>query len=189
MGVKGKQAAGDFSLFLVLQKVAGAKGFRGVHRIRAMVDVLDQPMLVDHEGGSIGKQAGEIEDAVSLCGCLIGVAEDGEGCADFPGELPVAFRPVDADPQDLCTGLLKLGDISLIRLEFFRSTRRARPYVKGQDDGLLTAEVTEPYCFPILVLKREVRRAVSNLQLGLRIKREQHASYPHCNDHGKLFAH
>ena len=122
-----KEAAGHFSLFLVLQKAAGAIGFLGVHRIRAMVDVLDHPILVDHEGGSVGKQAGEIEDTVSLCRCFLGVAEDGEGCANRPCELPVAFRPVDADPQDLCTGLLKLGDISLIRLEFFRSTRRARP--------------------------------------------------------------
>ena len=122
-----KEAAGHFSLFLVLQKAAGAIGFLGVHRIRAMVDVLDHPILVDHEGGSVGKQAGEIEDTVSFCRRLLGVAEDGEGCANRPCELPVAFRPVDADPQDLCTGLLKLGDISLIRLEFFRSTRRARP--------------------------------------------------------------
>ena len=127
MGAKGKQAAGHFSLFLVLQKAAGAKGFRGVRRIRAVVDVLDHPILVDHECGSVGKQAGEIEDTVSLCRCLLGVAEDGEGCANRSREHPVAFRPVDADPQDLCTGLLKLGDISLIRLEFFRSTRRARP--------------------------------------------------------------
>jgi len=47
MGAKGKEAAGHFSLFLVLQNVAGAKGFPGVHRIRAMVDVLDHPILVD----------------------------------------------------------------------------------------------------------------------------------------------
>ena len=154
-----------------------------------MVDVLDQPMLVDHKGGSVGKQAGEVEDTVSLCRCLLGVAEDGEGCANLPRELPVAFWPVDADPQDLRTGLLKPGDISLIRLEFFRSTRRARPYVEGQYYGLLTAEVTEPYCFPILVRQREVRRPVTNLQLGLRIKREQHDSYPHCNDPEKRFAH
>jgi len=173
----------------MLQKAASAKGLPGIHRIRAVVDVLNHPILIDHEGSSVGKQAGEIEDAVTLGGCLIGVAENGEGCANLARELPVAFRPVDADSQDLRTGLLKSGDISLIRLEFFRSTRRARPYVKGQEYGLLTAEVTEPYCFPILVLQREVRRPVSNLQLGLRIKREQHASTPHCNDHEKLFAH
>jgi len=187
-GANRKIATGHFSLFLVLQKVAGAKGFRGVHRIRAMVDVLDHPILVDHEGDSVGKQTGEIEDTVSLRSCLLGVAEDWEGCANLGGEYPVRLGLVDTYSEHLRLGGRELGDISLIRRELFRSTRRARPYVKGQDYGLLSAEIAQPYGLAILVLQREVRRPVSNLQLGLRIKREQHAT-PHGNDHEKLFDH
>jgi hypothetical protein len=69
MGAKGKQAAGHFSLFLVLQKAAGAKGFRGVYRIRAMVDVSDHSSLVDHEGGSVGKQAAPINESRQAGSC------------------------------------------------------------------------------------------------------------------------
>ena len=148
----GARVAGHYLLFLVLQKAASAQRSAGIHRIRAMVDVLDHSIFFDDKRDSVSKQAAEIQDAVRLCCCLFGVAEDGKGRANLPCELPVAFRPVDADPQDLRTGLLEPGDISLIRLEFFGSTRRARPYVKGQDNGLPTGEVTEPYCFPILVL-------------------------------------
>ena len=114
--------------------------------------MLDHSILADHKSNSVGKQAREIEDAVSLGGRLFGVAEEREGGADFGGEHPVRLRLVDAYSEHLRVGRRELGNISLIRLEFFRSTWRACLDVKGQDDGLLPPEVAEPYRFAILVL-------------------------------------
>ena len=171
-----QMSAGHCLLFLVLEKVAGAKGGGRVHRLGAFVDVLDNSILVDHQSNSVGKQAGEVENPVSLGGGLLGVTEEGEGGADLCREGPVGLRLVDTYPEHLRIRRREPGDISLIRLEFLRSTRRACPYVEGQDDGLLPPEAAELHDPALLVRQREIRRSVTNPQVGLRDKRQQHES-------------
>ena len=151
----------------MLQIAASATSTRRVDRIGAFFDVLYHSAFVDYESYPVGKQVSHVKHSVSLCGRLLRVAQDREGGADALRELSVSLGVINTDAQDLRVGRLKFGDISLIRRQFFGSTRRAGLDVKRQDDSLLPQEVAEPYGLALLVLEREARRAVAHLQLRL----------------------
>src|SRR5208283_3630258 len=107
----------------------------------AFVDVANDAVFIDHEGDSIGKEASEVENTISLGHLLFGVTQERESRAGLGGELAVPVLAVEADSQHLRARRLELGDITLIRLDLFRSTRRGGANVKGQDDGFLAPKV------------------------------------------------
>ena len=121
-------------------------------------------VFIDYEGDAVGEEASEAEDSVSFGYLLFGVAQKGETRAGFLGELAVPFLAVEADPQHLRARGFELGDITLIRLNLFGSTRRGGANIKGQDDGSLAPEVRELYDLAVLVRQGKIRGAVTDLQ-------------------------
>ena len=121
-------------------------------------------VLIDHEGDAVGEEASKIEDSVSLGYLFLSVTQQRETRTGFLGKLAVPVLAVEADPQHLRARGLELGDITLIRLDLFRSTGRGGTDIKGQDDGFPASEVRELYDLAILIGQREIRGAVTDLQ-------------------------
>ena len=121
-------------------------------------------VFIDDEGDAVGEEVSEAEDPVSLGDLLIGVAQQRKACASFLGELAVPLLAVEADSQHLRARGLELGDITLIRLDLFRSTGRGGANIKGQDNGFLAPEVRELYDLAVLIGQHEVRGTVTDLQ-------------------------
>ncbi len=99
-------------------------GTQGIERGGTFVDVANDAVLVDDERDAVGEEVGEIQDAVGLRDLFIGVAQQRKAGAGFLGEFAVSLAAIGADPQHLGARGLKLGDITLIRLDLLRSTRR-----------------------------------------------------------------
>jgi hypothetical protein len=126
--------------------------------------VANDAVFVDHKRNAVGKEAGEIEDTASLGHLLLGVGKQWKCGAGFFSKLAVPFLAVEADPQNLCACGLELGDITLIRLDLFRSTGCGSANIKRQDNGLLAPEVRELDGLAALVRQYKVRSAVADFQ-------------------------
>lgn len=142
----------------------GLQGAGGIDRVGPFINVADDAVRIDHEGDAVGKEVSEIEDTVSFGDYLFSIAQERERRAGFLGKLTVPFLAIEADPQHLCTRGLELGDITLIRLDLFRSTGRRGADVEGQYDGFLAPKVRELNDLAVLVGQREVGGAVTDLQ-------------------------
>ena len=152
------------------------KGARGINGVGTFVDVANDAVLVDHKGDAVGKEAGEAEDTVSLGHLLIGVTQQWETRGGFLGKSAVPLLAVETDPQHLRACRFKLGDITLIRLDLFRSTGGGSANIKGENHRLLAMEVGELYQLAVLIGQGEVRRTVANLQ-SRRCAKQRHEDY------------
>ena len=81
---------------------------------------------------------------------LVHVAEERERNANLLSKSGVGCGTVYANSEDDCIACFQLGQISLIGLEFFRSTTRECQDVKGEDDVLLPAKVAQLHLFPLI---------------------------------------
>jgi hypothetical protein len=136
---------------------------RGVERGGAFVDMPNVAVFVDHEGDTVGEEASEGENSVSLGHFLFGVAQERKTRARLLGKSAVSFLAVEADPQHLRARGFELGDISLIRLYFLRSTRRGGADIKRQHHCLLTLEIAELDEPAIFVRQGKLRGAIADL--------------------------
>ncbi len=100
---------------LVLQVIASLPDTAGINGLGALLDVLDNSVLVHQEGGSNRQALGRIEDAVLLADCSLEVAEQRESDAKIFGETLVAGGGINADAQNLNVVSFVMCDISLIR--------------------------------------------------------------------------
>jgi hypothetical protein len=66
----------------------------------------------------------------------------------------------------LSIGCLEFGDISLICLEFLRSTTSERQYIDREYYVLLAFEIAKFVSLPVSGAQREVRRRITNLQVS-----------------------
>jgi len=133
------------------QSTAGVARPARIERIRAFVDVLDHPVLVNDERDPVGKEASYVEDAIGLGSRLFRVAQDWVSSANLCRERPVRLEAVQTDTQHLGMSRFELGDISLIRRQLLGSTRRAGFDVERQHHRLLPSKVTEPHRMALLV--------------------------------------
>ena len=130
--------------FFVRQDVAGVHGTGWVNRLVAFLNVLNDSVLVDHEGRAISIAAFFAENAVVLHDRTLGeVAEQGKRDAFFLCEFAISGNAVNANAENLCVSSFEFGDISLIRLHFSRSTTGERQHIKREHDVLLAFEVTQ----------------------------------------------
>jgi len=127
--------------------------------------VADDTVLVYDEGGAAADEPLLVEDAVGFDRLPLDVAQQGEGHADVLLEPLVGGITIDADPDDLRVALLEIGDISLIRLQLFRSTACEGQHVEGERDVLLAPEIRELNGLALGVGEGEVRRGVADLQV------------------------
>ena len=124
---------------------------RGIDGARTLFDMANDAVFVDNEGDAIGEQACEVEHAVRPGHLFIGVTEQGKAGLGLVGEPAIALRAIDADPQNLCICCLEFGDITLIRPDFGRSTRRGRANVERQHHGFLAAKARQLDDIAVLV--------------------------------------
>jgi hypothetical protein len=159
-------------LFVVLLVQAGADGERvvGIHGTFVEFDVLDFAFLVYDDGGAprpfeiIALHGIFFQDAIIGEDLAVHVAEQRDGDADLLGEGGVGGGTVDADSEDDGVAGFELGLISLIGLEFLRSTTRESQDVEGENDVFLAAEIAQLDRLPLVAEKREIRCDIAHLQ-------------------------
>jgi hypothetical protein len=116
-----------------MQLGADVDRIRRINRAVAFLDVLDFALLVDDEGGAIGKLKLVIQNAVFLGNLTRHIAEERKCDSDLFGECCVGGESVDADSK-YC-GVLEVDlagiDTRLVCLQFFRSTAGKGKHVEG----------------------------------------------------------
>jgi len=103
--------------------------------------VADDPVFVNYESRAAADETSFVEDAVSFDHLALDVAEQRESYFDVFLESLVGCVAVNADAYNLCVRFFEFGEISLIRLQLFRSTAGEGEHVEGERDVLLAAEV------------------------------------------------
>src|SRR5215469_226459 len=141
----------------MVEQRAGLGGFVGISRFTSLLDFANDALAIDHERHALRNPYQRIQDTVFLGDNLAFIAEYGKAKVEFGSKGLVALRWVYADANHLRAGLLKFGDISLIRHEFLPSPWRKGTDVEGQHHTLLTPEVTEAYRIAVLIAQRKVR--------------------------------
>ena len=115
----------------MFQQAACGSGPAWVDGILPHVDMLDSTVLVDDKRSAIGELLLLVQDPILFGDRSLEVTKEREGEAFLLGEGGVGGGTIDADAQHLGAILLELGDISLIRLEFLRSTTCESQNVEG----------------------------------------------------------
>jgi len=151
----------------VRQDVARVERSRRIDRYVPLVYMLNNPGLIDYKRSAIAKALRFVENSVILNHCSFEVAEEWEGNADVLRKAFVSGNAVDANAEDLCFCALEFGDISLIRLQLFRSTTGEGEHVKCQDHIFLALEVTEFYFLSGGAGQRKIRCRVTHFQVCL----------------------
>ena len=127
--------------FLVLEDVTRVHDRGWIDSDVAFVDVLNDPFFIDHESGAVSEALLFVEYSVSLDYGAFEVAEDRKGNFNLFGEFAVGGNAVDTHAEDLRVVGFEFGDISLIRLQFLRSTTCESQNIKGKYNVLLSFEV------------------------------------------------
>lgn len=91
----------------------------------------DDPIFINDESRPAANESLLVEDAVLPDHLPLDVGEKRECHADVFLEAIVSRIAVNADAQNLRVILLEFGNISLIRLQFLRSTARKGKHVEG----------------------------------------------------------
>jgi hypothetical protein len=112
-----------------------------IDRDVSFVDVLDDALLIDHESSAISEALFFVEDAVVFDDSAFEITEYREGNSDLFGEFAVGGNTVNTHAENLRVGGLEFGDISLIRLQFLRSTTCERQYVNREYDVFLAFKI------------------------------------------------
>lgn len=100
----------------MLEAAASGSGAARVNGRVPLFDVLNDPLLVNHERGALGRWEIRHQHSVFLAHLAREIAQEREFYADLIGESFVSGGTVYANPQNLRVAFLKFGDISLIRL-------------------------------------------------------------------------
>lgn len=141
-----------------------------------LVDLFDDPLLVDVEGPAFGVGSSLVDDAVSLGGFFAGVAEDGIIEVERFGEFLVRFGGVDARGEIRDVERFQCLAVLTERLAFGRSAARERLGKPGDHDPFLALELRQLVGFAVGPGKRPVGRFVADFKLlgGARASRGQH---------------
>jgi hypothetical protein len=123
------------------QYIAGFDGGGWIDRHAAFVDVLNDPVLVDDERGSISEALFFIKNSVIFHHSSLEITEQWKSYPNVLCKTAVGRNAIDADAEDLSLCSFEFGDISLIRLEFFRSTTGEGQHIEGQHHIFLSPEI------------------------------------------------
>ena len=113
----------------------------GIDRYIPFVDVLNDSVLVDYKGSTIPKALRLIENAVVPHHSSFEIAQQGKRDADVLREAFVGGNTIYTDAENLRVCSFEFGDISLIRLQLFRSTTGKSQNVKSKHHILLPFEI------------------------------------------------
>ena len=151
------------SLLLFGEHVARLISAGWVNRRPTLFDVADNTIFIYDESGARAKSTVLIKDAIILHCFAFEIAQQRKGDSEILREAFVGGRTVNADSENLCAGGFEFGDISLIRLQFLRSTTGESEYVEGQHDILLAFEIAQLHRLSVGVRQSKVGRRVTNL--------------------------
>lgn len=138
------------------------------------VDVLNLSLFVDDEGGSPGPLVLSSCNFVWFQDSILGedravhIAEQRKCDSDLLGEGGVRSGTIYTDSENSGIAGLKLGQISLNGLEFFRSTTGECENIERKHYVLLAPVVTQLDGFPFIAWQGEVGRHVADLEGGRR---------------------
>ena len=174
----------------VFQKAARGVGVVGIQGLAFAINVPDHSLLVDDKGGAMRHGKFLVQDSVLGCGLAGEITKQGKGHAQLVGVSLVGESAVNTDSQNYGAGLLKFGDISLIRLKLFGSTTGEGQNVKRQHHIFLSLELAERDLVAILIGQAKVRRLVTHFQgCGLRRQRACQRQRGHTRHHAKPSLH
>jgi hypothetical protein len=131
----------------------------------SFVNVPDDAFFVDQEGGAISEALLLIIDAVVFYHGAFEIAEDRKCYFNLFCKFAVGGDAVNTEAEYLSVIRFEFGDISLIRLQFLRSTAGECQHINRQHDVFLTFEIAQLVRLSVSGAKREVGRRVTNLQM------------------------
>jgi len=121
--------------------------------------VLNLSFLVHDDGGSLRPliftafHVVRFQNLVGRQHFFVHVTKEGKCNSDLFCESGVGGGTVYADSQDDCVACFELGHISLIGLQFFRSTTGERQNVESENDIFLAPEIAQLNLFPFIAQK------------------------------------
>ena len=136
-----------------------------IDRDVSFVDMLNDSVFIDHESSAISEALFFVEDAVVFDDSAFEIAEYRKGNSNLFGEFAVGGNTVNTHAEDLRVVGFEFGDISLIRLQFLRSTTGECQHVNRQHDIFLSLEIAQLVALPVRGAKREIGRRVTDLQV------------------------
>jgi len=151
-----------------LQHVTRVDNGRWIDRDVTFVDVLDDSFFIDHESRAIAEALLFVEDAIVFDDSAFEIAEYRESNSNLFCEFAVGGNTVNTHSENLRVGGFEFGDISLIRLQFLRSTTGERQYVDREYDVFLPFEIAELVGLSIGGTKRKLRSFVTDFQVRFR---------------------
>lgn len=151
----------------MLEDVTGLNDCGRIDRHVSFVNVPDDAFFIDQEGGAISKALLLVEDAIVFDDSAFEIAEDGKCNSELFCEFAVGGNAVDTHSEDLSLISFEFGDISLIRLQFLRSTTGKGEHVDRQYDIFLTFEIAKLVLLSVSGAQREIRSFISDLQVRM----------------------
>ena len=149
--------------FFALENVTRFHDGRRIDRDVSFINVLDYAFFIDQEGGAIAETLLLIENAVVFDDRAFEVAEQRKRNLELFGEFSVGGNTVYTQSENLSFGGFELGDISLICLQFFRSTAGEREYIYCEYDVFLAFEIAELVGLAVGSAKGKVWRRITDL--------------------------
>ena len=125
----------------MLEHVTGFNNSGRIDSHVSFVNVPDDAFFIDQEGGAISKTLLLVEDAIVFNDGAFEIAEDGKCNSNLFCKFAVGGNTVDTHSKNLSLVGFEFGDISLIRLQFLRSTTGERQHINCQHDIFLASEI------------------------------------------------
>ena len=125
----------------MLEHVARLDNGRRIDRDVSFIDVSNNAFFIDQEGGAISKTLLFVEDAIVFDDSAFEIAQQRERDCELFSEFTVGRNAINTQSKNLSFVIFEFGDISLIRLQFLRSTTGKGEHVDRQDDIFLTFEI------------------------------------------------
>ena len=154
--------------FLTLEHVTRVDNTRRIDRDVSFVDVLNDSFFIDHESRTISEALFFVEDAIVFDDSAFEITEDWESNSNLFCEFAIGGNTVNTHSENLRVGGFEFGDISLIRLQFLRSTAGKRQDVDRQYDVLLSFKIAQLVGFSIGGAQRKFRSFVTDFQVCFR---------------------
>jgi len=107
----------------------------------SFVNVPDDAFLVDQESGAISEPLLFVKDAIVLYDSAFEIAEYRKSNSNLFCEFAVGGNAVDTHSKNLSFITFEFGDISLIRLQFLRSTTGEGQHINREHDVFLAFEI------------------------------------------------
>lgn len=145
--------------------------------------MFNDPVFANHKRGAVGEPVSSVQNAVFFADLPLKITEQRKGDANLFSESMIGGNAIDADSENLGTGIFEFGDIRLIRLQLLRSARSESKNIESEHHVLFAQKLAERNRLTVLVWQGEVRSPVAHVQCrggGGKRERKQH---PQSSDH------